>query len=257
MANILDEDAIEHHKKVLIEPAATMYAVQKVYGDQAKAKSMAAYGRLIDAHMLATGVLASGILRINGAVVEGDQIAFERDALFAAFIIGLGPCECAISEARYIQAHALLRQELEILAQLKAVGANRRKPNGAPNVAALEQSLGRLYGALSAAAHVSKHDIVQRATAWDGEMDGLPGPTNVTRYFPEIDEGLARRSYALHIYMIIRLVEELSADLSTRHKSTAFTDAENRALNLAIDLMAAEGMLEIIADADSNGDSCR
>lgn len=84
MAKTLDEDAIERHKEALIEPAATLYAVQKVFGDQAKAKSMAAYGRLIDAHMLATGVLASGILRINGAVVEGDQTTFERDALFAA-----------------------------------------------------------------------------------------------------------------------------------------------------------------------------
>ncbi len=252
MAKTLEEAAIERHKEALIEPAATLYAVQKVFGDQAKAKSMAAYGRLIDAHMLATGVLASSILRINGAVVEGDQTTFERDALFAAFIIGLEPCERAIAEARYLQAHALLRQELEILAQLKAVGANRRKPNGAPNVAALEQSLGRLYGGLSAAAHVSRHDIVQSATAWDGELEGLPGPTNMTRYFPETDEGLARRSYALHIYMIIRLVEELSVDLSARHKSAAFTDAENEALNLAIDLMAAEGMLEIVTDADSN-----
>jgi hypothetical protein len=255
MTKTLNEEAIERHKQALIEPAATLYAVQKVYGDQAKAKSMAAYGRLLDAHMLATGVLASGLLRINGAVTEGDQISFERDALFAAFVIGLEPCEGAISEARYLQAHAMLRQELEILAQLKAVGANRRKPNGAPNVAALEQSLGRLYGGLSAAAHVSRHDIVQSATAWDGEVDDLPGPTNMTRYFPETNEGLARRSYALHIYMIIRLVEELSVDLSFRHKSAAFTAAENEALNLAIDLMAAEGMLEVVVDAGFNADT--
>lgn len=254
MAETLNEEAIERHKQVLIEPAATLYAVQKVFGDQAKAKAMAAYGRLIDAHMLATGVLASGLLRINGAVVEGDQTAFERDALFAAFVIGLEPCERAIAEARYLQAHAMLRQELEILAQLKAVGANRRKPNSAPNVAALEQSLARLYGGLSAAAHVSRHDIVQSATAWDGEMDGLPGPTNMTRYFPETDAGLARRSYALHTYMILRLVEELSVDLGSRHQSAAFTDAENEALTLAIDLMAAEGMLEIVADTDFNAD---
>ncbi|WP_292619493.1 hypothetical protein [Mesorhizobium sp.] len=55
--------------------------------------------------------------------------------------------------------------------------------------------------------------------------------------------------------MIIRLVEELSADLSARHKSAAFTDAENKALNFAIDLMAAEGMLEIVTDADSNSNT--
>ena len=105
------------------------------------------------------------LLRINGAIAEADQTAFERDALFADFVIGLEPCEAAIAEARYLQANAMLGQELEILAQLKAVRANRRKLNGAPNVAVLEQSLPRLYGGLSAAAHVSQHHIVQTATS--------------------------------------------------------------------------------------------
>jgi hypothetical protein len=31
-------------------------------------------------------------------------------------------------------------------------------------------------------------------------MENLPGPTGMTRYFPETDDGLARRSFALHIY---------------------------------------------------------
>lgn len=249
MTEALNEEAIEYHKQERIEQAATLYAVQKVYGDQAKAKAMAAYGRLIDAHLIVTGVLASGLLRINGEIVEGDKIAFERDALFAAFVIGLEPCETAIAEARYLQAHAMLRQELEILAQLKAVSTNRRKPNGAPNITSLKKqhSLARLYGGLSAAAHVSRHDIVQSATAWDGEMDDTPGPTNFTRYFPETDEGLARRSYALHIYLILHLIEELNIDLANRYNDAHFTESETEALGLAIDLMIAEGMLELIA----------
>ena len=246
MAKTLDEDAIERHKREFIEPAAMLYAVQKIYGDQAKAKAMAAYGRLLDAHMLVTGVLAAGLLRLNGAIAEADQAAFERDALFAAFVIGLEPCEAAIAEARYLQAHAMLRQELEILAQLKAVRANRRKLNGAPNVAALEQSLARLYGGLSTAAHVSRHHIVQTATSWDGEMEGLPGPTNFTRYFPETDDELARKSYALHVYMIIRLVEELRLDLARRYEGAGITAHENEAINLAVDLMISEGMLELV-----------
>ena len=58
VAKTLDEDAIERHKRKFIEAAAMLHAIQKVYGDQAKAKAMAAYGRLIDAHMLVTVVLA-------------------------------------------------------------------------------------------------------------------------------------------------------------------------------------------------------
>ncbi|HAP40211.1 MAG TPA: hypothetical protein DCQ94_10690 [Nitrospira sp.] len=37
VAKTLDEDAIERHKRKFIEPAAMLYAIQKVYGDQAKA----------------------------------------------------------------------------------------------------------------------------------------------------------------------------------------------------------------------------
>ncbi len=45
MTETLDEEAIERHTRELIEPAATLYAVQKEHGDHAKAKAMAAYGR--------------------------------------------------------------------------------------------------------------------------------------------------------------------------------------------------------------------
>jgi hypothetical protein len=50
MTETFNEEAIDRHKKELIEPAATLCAVQKVYEDQAKVKAMAGYGRLIDAH---------------------------------------------------------------------------------------------------------------------------------------------------------------------------------------------------------------
>lgn len=58
-------------------------------------------------------------------------------------MIGLQTCENAIEEARYLQASALLRQEMEILAQLGAVREGRRKSNNSPNVTALETSLRR------------------------------------------------------------------------------------------------------------------
>jgi len=77
-------------------------------------------------------------------------------------------------------------------------------------------------------------------------MDDLPGPTNLTRYFPETDEGLARRSYALHIYMILRLIEEMSVDLAARYDNACFTRSETEAVGLAVDLMVAEGMLELV-----------
>jgi hypothetical protein len=51
-----DRESIEDHKRELIRPAAMLYGVQKMFGDQARTKAKQAYGQLIDAHLLVAGV---------------------------------------------------------------------------------------------------------------------------------------------------------------------------------------------------------
>ncbi|MCG3776979.1 MAG: hypothetical protein JW395_3853 [Nitrospira sp.] len=238
------EAAVEVHQRELIESAATLYAVQKIYGDKVREQSKTAYRRLVDAHLLITGVLASGLLRISGKITPITDTSEERDALFASYIIGMEPCERAIEEGRYLQAHALLRQEMETLAQLKAVTAGKRNENRSPNVAVLEESIARLYGELSAAAHVSKHHMVRAVTEWDVSGENLPGPTSGTRYFPAFVEELARRSFSLHLVLPLRLIEEMSINLHERYGDDGFTEREAEAVNLAVQLMITEGMLE-------------
>lgn len=238
------EAAVEAHKRELIEPAATLYAVQKTYGDKVREQSRAAYGRMLDAHLLTTGVLAKGLLRTNGQFTPVTETSGQRNALFATYVIGMEICERAIEEGRYLQAHALLRQEMETLAQLKAVSAGKRRNNQSPNVNVLESSLSRLYGDLSAAAHVSKHHIVQAATDWVVSGENLPGPTSGTRYFPAFVEELARRSFALHLMLTLRLIEEMSIDLHEQPSDNGFTERDVEAVKLAVKLMIAEGVVE-------------
>lgn len=238
------EETLEVHLHELIKSAATLYAVQKVYGEKVRKQSKTAYHRLVDAHLLITGVLASGLLRINGKITPVTETSEARNALFASYVIGMEPCERAIEEGRYLQAHALLRQEMETLAQLKAVNAGKRNENRAPNVAVLEKSLARLYGELSAAAHVSKQHMVRAATEWDVSGENLPGPTSGTRFFPAFDEELARRSFGLHLVLTLRLIEEMSTDLHEQHGGDGFTKREVEAVNLAVRLMISEGILD-------------
>jgi hypothetical protein len=235
---------VEILQRELIESATTLYAVQKVYGDKVREQSKAAYRRLVDAHLLITGVLATGLLRTNGKITPITNTSEERNALFASYVIGMETCERAIEEGRYLQAHALLRQELETLAQLKAVTAGKRNENRSPNIAVLEKSLARLYDGLSAAAHVSKHHMVRAATEWDVSGENLPGPTSGTRFFPAFVEELARRSFGLHLMLTLRLIEEMSIDLHEQHGDDGFTEREIEAVNLAAQLMIAEGVLE-------------
>lgn len=238
------EAAVEAHQREMIESAAALYAVQKIYGDKVREQSKAAYRRLVDAHLLITGVLATGLLRTNGKITPITDTSEERNALFASYVIGMEACERAIEEGRYLQAHALLRQEMETLAQLKAVTAGKRNENRSPNVAVLENSLARLYDGLSAAAHVSKHHMVRAATEWDVSDENLPRPTSGTRYFPAFVEELARRSFSLHLMLTIRLIEEMSIELHEQNGDDGFTEREVEAVNLAVQLMIAEGVLE-------------
>ncbi|MEO7863799.1 MAG: hypothetical protein ABIU05_25885 [Nitrospirales bacterium] len=238
------EAAVEAHKRELIESAATLYAVQKIYGDKVREQSKAAYRRLVDAHLLITGVLATGLLRANGKISPITDTSEERDGLFASYVIGMEACERTIEEGRYLQAHALLRQEIETLAQLKAVTAGKRKEKRSPNVAVLEKSLARLYDELSAAAHVSKHHMVRAATEWNVSGENLPGPTSGTRYFPAFVEELARRSFGLHLMLTIRLIEEMNIGQDKQHGDDGCTEREVEAVNLAVQLMITEGVLE-------------
>lgn len=238
------EAAVEIHQRELIESAATLYAVQKIHGDKVREQSKAAYRRLVDAHLLITGVLAIGLLRVNGKISPITDTSEERNALFASYVIGMVACERAIEEGRYLQAHALLRQEMETLAQLKAVTAGKKNESRSPNVAVLEKSLARLYSELSAAAHVSKQHIVRSVTEYEVSGENLLGPTSGTRYFPAFVEELARRSFGLHLMLTLRLIEEMSIDLTEKHGDDVFTKREVEAVDLAVQLMIAEGVLE-------------
>lgn len=238
------EAAVTALKRELTEPAAILYAVQRVHGDKVREQSKAAYRRLVDVHLLVTGVLATGLLRTNGVITAISDTCAERNALFASYVIGMEGCERAIEEGRYLQAHALLRQEMEILAQLKAVAAGRRKENGSPRISVLEKSLARLYGDLSAAAHVSQHHVVRTVTEWNVSAEHLPGQTSGTRFFPAFIEDVARRSFSLHLVLTLRLIEEMNLDLYERHGDGVFTEREVQAVDLAMQLMVAEGVLE-------------
>lgn len=239
------DSQVELHSKKLINPASIVYAIQDVHGTQVRTKTLEAYGKLRDAQLLTIGALGSALLRINGRVVRTTPTLSERNALFASLVIGLPACEDAIAEGRYLQAAALLRQEVETLAQIKAVRAGKRTEIKAPNIGLLERSIARAYGDLSAAAHVSRHTLVRDTTTLDESRIDPADSTSRTRFFPDFDEGLARRLFALHLYVLLHVADEIGADLQEKH-GRGFSQRETKALQLALRLMVNEGMLELV-----------
>ncbi|MEP7452800.1 hypothetical protein [Phyllobacterium sp. SB3] len=241
--------ALKSHQERLIDAAATLYAVQKIQGDAVREQSHAAYGKILDAHMLVAGVLGSALLRANGKILPMDSDKDQRTALFASFIIGVSICEDAIAEGRYLQAHALLRQEMETIAQLKAVRSGRRKSKGSPNVTSLGESLARMYGSLSIATHLSHHSVMSMATHWEeADLTDAPNGTKATRQFPLLDKDASRRAFGLHVFLMMQLIEEMSLEFG-QDPETAFTKADAEAMELAVEILALEGMVERQEDA--------
>ena len=247
-----DSDAIEqrvHEQRArLLNPAAKLFAIQSVYGKQVRERTMKAYGRLSEAHLLIVGVLAAALFRVNAKVTKIPERGEERDALFASIVIGLDLCEGAIAEGRYLQAAALVRQELETLAQLKILRSGRRYEGRAPKVGVLEESVRRLMDDLSAATHLSKADIVRSATAWDLTGREVPEPDSTvgTRHFPQLDNTLARRLFSLHLVGLMHVVGEFSLDLSERYQGDdVFSAQDQEAIDLAAHLLKSEGMATI------------
>jgi hypothetical protein len=240
--------AFDVHGPERIEAAATMYAAQRVASDSVREQTKKAYRGLLDAHLLIVGVLATGMLRVNGKIVEATDTSEQCGALFAAYFIGMDLCERAIEEGRYLQAHALLRQEMETLAQLKAVRRGSRNEKRPPNVAVLEQSIRRMYGELSSAAHVSEHHVVRQATSYTLTNADLPGPTSASRFFSEFDEHLARTSFTLHLILTVSVIEEYANNVNAHyHEEDHFTNRDIETITVAMRLMQSEGMIEMDA----------
>lgn len=223
-----------------LDPAGFLAAVQMEYGKTARNQSIEALGPLLQANYLTTKVVASIAMRMDRKKVLLNSIYEERNGLFAVFVLGLFVITDAIVEARYLQAHALIRQEIEILAHLTSIRQGRpRKPT--PNVGGLREDIRRLYGSLSQAAHLSHHHIVRTAVGASSSPEGYED-TKVTRFYPEVDPGLARRSYALQTFIMMQVAEEVCLGPGGCSLG-AYTDEDHANLRDAINIMTSEGML--------------
>ena len=99
MVNRADiESTVESLKKELVGSAASLIAVQKLYGGKVREQTMKSYGRMVDAHMLIVGVLFNALFRMNGKFKPITSTSKQRSALFASFVIGMESFENAIAE---------------------------------------------------------------------------------------------------------------------------------------------------------------
>lgn len=238
---------IDFLKPVIIEAAATLLGTQQIMQKEVRQKSLDAYKRLTEAHLLSTGAIGSALARFNGKRSSSKQTAtdHDRNALVASFVIGLDIVEQTITGGYYLQAAALLRQELETLAALAEIDLGTRQEGRVPNIRSIEQ-VKHLYGDLSAAAHVANRTILTLTTSLPKSPKATPTDTTVTRYFPAFDESIARCLYSTHILMMLLLAKQLDANLQHSHRE-GMTALEQNCLQAALRILLEEKCIDLVS----------
>lgn len=227
--------------KEISQGAAILVGMQNIKGKEARELSHTACGDLLKAHILVTGALGSCLLRMNGLRARVTPQSLDRDAVLAAFIVGLSVCDDAILEARYVQSAALLRQELEMLALLKTLQEGVPPKGKAPNIRHLSPDLKRIYSSLTEMTHLTDRDLLGDLHSIVEETE-TPGDTRFTRQFPVADGRTARRLITLQTLVMVQAIEEISVDMA--RLGLSLTEPEIVACNKAMEIMVEQGMAE-------------
>lgn len=211
-------------------------------------------------HLCLMDTLASVLMRITRNIdklimgpdtVTGGAMVFpmtkirkEFEATLAGFVIGVPAVEQTIREGRYLQALALLRQEMETLAQLYHLN-NGARNNGRfgdkaiPSVGVLPERIRSQHDYLSGAVHVSKHHIVARATQQlhFGSLPELPQLPTGARYVSSFDAGLAHDSFLFHLWLLHGTIGQFNIYLKKYSPDFALTDLECERISQAEEML--------------------
>jgi hypothetical protein len=126
---MMDRDEIKENIEHLMTSAVKFFEAQKKTADVTREKSKKVYGGLLDAHILIMGALQSAVSRHNLNPGKTSEVISNIFSLSATFMQGIDLCESAISEGYYIQASAILKQEMENLSAIEECWLGIRKEN--------------------------------------------------------------------------------------------------------------------------------
>jgi hypothetical protein len=227
--------------EALVRSATQLLGYQVAAGNANREKSKKAYGLILEAHMAVTGAIGSALTRNDGVRSKIVGHSQRQIVLIASFIQGLNIAECAISEGYYVQAAALLRQELETIAALEELKSGKRADQRTPNVKHVPWSLGRLYSDLSKAAHAADHDVLQQVLAPDHSL--LPEDTIGVTMTAQFRKNMAWRMMGFHVALLLLLAVHLDAHYKMV-SGTGLNEMEVAALRNAQQMLLDEGWLE-------------
>lgn len=195
---------------------------------------------LTQAHAAASSALMNLASRSAGKNIGEVAEARGRQLdLIAHFIQGIDLCEVSTVQGLYVQAASLLRQEHELISAAQEAGAGLRKDGRTPHATfGILKNMGRVYGELSGAAHVSQASLLRGVIA--EERSEMKGPS----IFPLYHRELARNLYALHVSYIV-FMAWVAGDVNEALGLGGLSDDEMKLLSSSLGVLADEGLITV------------
>ena len=200
-------------------------------------KSKEGYGLMLDAHLSVIGVIGNVLYHKQLCPGKTNESISGRMCLLVSFIHGIDICESSISQGLYVQAAALLKQEMETIGAINEYTKERRIDGRTPNISNVDWGLNRLYDELNKLAHVANRHVLN--PLFQTEVNEKVKPVSIT---PIYDKLISRRLFGMHIALLI----QLARCLETLHKDMyeeTFTENEYVLLNGAHMRLIDEGWL--------------
>lgn len=227
------QDAVE----TLIFGATKLRELQVDAGYEIHEQSRGNFGELLTAHMLAVGVIATAVNQGRERSEIGNDVQ-QQIALISSFIQGINIVDYSISEGYYIQAIALIRQELETIVEIEELNKGNTAASETLKVAHVPWSLVKLYGDLSNVDHNAVHNMLENILAPDSTE--LQEDTAQLLMVQKYNEQRSWRLFGLHVSLLILLAIHIHEYYETIH-------GEGQGLN-EIELQALMNAQKILLD---------
>ncbi|MBN9497232.1 MAG: hypothetical protein J0H39_10815 [Alphaproteobacteria bacterium] len=195
---------------------------QKEEGKKVRERWMVDAKELLTGHWLAVSAIAILVDSKSGVPGKSSDVLEQRISLASSFVQGIDLCETSISEGFYVQATALLKQEMETLAALRECQDGSRKNKRTPNVKHLGSEFAKIYGDLNSVAHVADQTYLGNIISLQLKSDTRAGSV-----VPIYNKELTFQLYCLHIYFVIQIALEIDTTMTKLYCEPTRDDAKD------------------------------
>jgi hypothetical protein len=234
------ESIEESFGKEIYQQGQDLLAAQISAGKICRNSSVDHIGDALYAYILGVGVIGRAASRHDGKSYPGEERKQRKMTLFAAFIQSINPAEVTLFEGFYLQAAALIRQQLECLSALEELESGSRKDGKTPNVKNAPWGLNSHYGSLSKFAHSSDHIFLSNVLCLNINDHG--SDTQYISLVPVFNGKLFQSLFTLHCSLVLLVAAQLLfhyQDMS----GDPIVDQEYQTLIIAQKILINQGLL--------------